>query len=270
MRIFRKRKKFGNFHGAAEDAAPLPDIVYQMGAEQAARYAARNSPGPPNHYGVIDPYEQEGGYDFPPGYGPIPGEGENPFGQEMGEEVRASSPLQFLSAALGIGRSRPRDRYSNNSFEPFARPGSPHQFGHRSLGSPVKFRRRPQSPEFLQQRPGSPYHFVQQERVPSPHHFQQKERASSPYHFAPQERAPSPLQFAQHSRPGSPDVARRLQRAQLSQDLQRMEKHQRREQEMMMEMQFNQQAQQPFYPLMNSNGNMHPWHSMQQPMYSYY
>jgi hypothetical protein len=245
MRIFRKRKKFGNFHGAPEDAAPLPDIVYQMGAEQAARYAARSSPGLRNPYGVIDPYEQEAIYGFPPGYAHEPIPDENLFGQEMDGEVRASSPLQFLSSALGIGRSRSHDRYSNGSFEHFNRPGSPHQFGQRPLGSPVKFRRRPQSPEFLQPRAGSPYHYVQEERVPSPVHF------------------------ARHSRPGSPDVARRLHRAQVSRDLQHMEKQQRREQEMMMgyHMQFNpqyQQAQQPFYQSMN------PWHSMQQQMYPFY
>jgi hypothetical protein len=250
MRVFRKRKKFGNFHGKPEDTEPMPDIVYQMGAEAAAQYVTRRSRSQ-SPYAEINAAEQEAIYGFPQ----VPIGEENAIyeipSDELGE-VRTSSPLKFLASVLGIGRSSSRERYANRAMDNFVRAGSPEHFNQRRPGTPVKFRRRPASPELLQPRASSPYHFVQQERVPSP------------------------LHFVPPSRSASPDVIRRLQRAQLSQDLQHIERQQRRQQEMLMinpiqYMPPYQQMQQPFYPMMNPNINFQAYPMIHQPqMYSFY
>ena len=244
MRVFRKRKKFGNFRGQP-DEAPLPDIVYQMGAESAARYVVSRA-GTPEPY---DPMDPEGIYEYPV-------IADDPFN----EGRSSSSPLKLMALALGFGRSKSRERRAPRSMDRFVGNGSPVHFAEQPLGSPVKFRRRPGSPGFIQPRASSPYHFAGQERVPSPLRFGSPERASSP------------LQFVHRSRPGSPDVIRRLQRAQLSQDLQRLEREQRRQQDFMMmnPIQFlpqYQPIQQPYYPMGNPDVYMPAY---QPQMYSYY
>jgi len=254
MRVFRKRKTFGNFGGAPEDAETMPDIVYQMAAEAAAKYVVEQARSQ-SPYAAISPDEQEAIYGYP--HVPIQIQGENSFYEipenESKERFRASSPLKFIASALGIGRSRSRERYANRSRNNFVRTGSPVNFNQRPPGTPGQSRRRAASPEIVQPRASSPLRFVQSERVPSP------------------------LHFTQQSHPGSPDVARRLYRAQLSQELQRIEREQRRQQEMMMMMnplpyipQY-EQVQQPYYPLINSNFNLQAYSMPQQPqMYSYY
>jgi len=253
MRVFRKRKTFGNFGGAPEDEEPLPDIVYQMAAEAAAKYvvARARSQSP---YGAIDPAQQDAIYGYP--HSQIHIVGEDPSYEipenESNDRFRASSPLKFIASALGIGRSRSRERKANRSKNKFVRAGSPVNFIQRPPGTPSKFRRRAASPESMQARAPSPLQFVQSEPVPSL------------------------LHFTQQSHPGSPDVARRLYRAELSQELQRIEREQRRQEEMMMmnPLQYipqYQQVQQPYYPLINSNFNLQAYSMPQQPqMYSYY
>lgn len=231
MRVFRKRRKFGNF-GGAPDEAPLPDIVYQMGAESAARFVASRSSSPAPYAGM-DPYGQEGIYGYPVNV------------EDNYDEGSASSPLRAVASVFGLGRSKSRERRSRHrSTDRFVGNGSPVHFAEQPLGSPVKFRRRPGSPGMMQPRAGSPYHFAGQERV------------SSPIHFVPHEGAASPPRHLAHSRPSSPDVIRRLQRAQLSQDLQHLERQQRRQQEFMMvnPIQYAPQyqpVQQPYYPMAN-------------------
>jgi hypothetical protein len=251
MRIFRKRKKFGNFHGTPEDAEPLPDIVYQMGAESAAQYVVAQSM-PSNPYAATDPT----GYQTTYGY---------PESEENFDEVRASSPFKFMATLLGIGRSKSRERHTAKSKERFIEAGSPVKFRDQPPGTPTKYRRRPASPEIVHSRPSSPFHFTQQERLASPLHFAPSERLSSPVHFAPP------------SHPNSPDVIRRLQRAQLSQDLQRIEREQRRQQELMLmnSVPFIPQYQQvpdPYYSMMNSNAYIPAYSSLpqQSQIYSYY
>ncbi|UJR37808.1 hypothetical protein I4U23_030498 [Adineta vaga] len=236
MRVFRRRKKFGNFGGSARDAEPLPDIVYQMGAEQAARLVALQARGQSPYAGMDN------------GSVPYIVDDDDPYaGAEYVQEQRSSSPFQFIANALHIGRSRSRRQFPDREVENIIRPGSPAHFAHSLPGTPVRYRRRAMSPELIGSRPSSPFQFVQSERIPSPVHF------------------------VQRSRPASPDVARRFQRAQLSQQIQQAEKQQREQQEMMMMMnnypgQYMSQypqSQQPFYPLINS--------MVQQPqMYSYY
>lgn len=243
MRVFRKRKKFGNFRGQP-DEAPLPDIVYQMGAEAAAQYVVARA-------GTPDPYDIDAGGIYAYDVG-----ADDPFD----EGISSSSPFKLVASALGFGRSRQRERRAARPMDRFVGNGSPVHFAEQPLGSPAKFRRRPGSPGFIPSRPSSPYHFAGQERIPSPLRFGSPNRSSSP------------LQFAQHSRPGSPDVIRRLQRAQLSQDLQRVEREQRRQQELMMmnPAQFlpqYQPIQQPYYSMGNPDVYMPAY---QPQMYSYY
>ena len=247
MRVFRKRRRFGNFGGAPEDRDSMPDIVYQMGAEAAARYVAQAAA------------DEEAGYGLPPIYLDAP----VMTSDELEEDVRSSSPLNFLRSALGLSRSRSGQRLSNGSPDRFRRAGSPDHFGHRSLGSPVHFHRRPHSPEhFAYHSLGSPERLRRRPHSPE----LVRSRPSSPYLFGRHERVPSPLHFPLQSRPSSPDVIRRMQRAQLSQDLQRMEKQQRHQQDAMMAYQ-----QQLSYPLINSNADLQAWGMMQQqPMYSFY
>ncbi|CAF0898813.1 unnamed protein product [Adineta ricciae] len=236
MRVFRRRKKFGNFGGPARDAEPLPDIVYQMGAEQAARLVALQARGQSpdlSRHGRYAPYIVD----------------EDPYGGgEDASEQRSSSPFNFIANALGISRSRSRRRVPDGQAENFARPGSPAHFAHSLPGTPVQYRRRAMSPELVRSRPSSPFQFAQPERVPSP------------------------LHFAHHSRPASPVITRRLQRAQFSQQLQQAEREQREQEEMMMMMNNNYsgqfmaqypQMQQPYYPLINSMAH-------QPQMYTFY
>ncbi|CAF0728909.1 unnamed protein product [Adineta steineri] len=239
MRVFRKRKKFGNFGGPPRDAEPLPDIVYQMGAEQAARYVQLRARSTSPYAGTVGPHNHNSPY--------IVGEEEGYEGEEA--EGGRSSPLNFIANALGLNRSRSRAKKDDKARENFARSGSPGYFDEPPPGTPVRYRRRPQSPEMFGSRPGSPAYFAQAEGRGSPVHF------------------------GSHSRPGSPETLRRLQRAQYSQEMQRIERQQRRQQEMMMnnQGQYSAYPQQSFYPLMNSNVNNQAFSMMQQPqMYQPY
>lgn len=229
MRIFRKRKKFGNFGGVPGDGEPIPDIVYQIGAEQAAQYAASRS-RPQSPYAARRGSGQEDIY----GYPRVLSEedlGYQIVGDDFVEKPPKSSPLNFIGSLFGISRSSSRERYANRRMDNIVRPGSPAHFNQLPPGTPIKYRRRAASPEFLQAR------------------------------------VPSPLHFAQQPQLGSPDVARRYHRAQVSQDIQQLERQQRQQQEMMMLNQLQcgpqyQQIQQPYfeaYPM------------IQQPqIYSYY
>jgi hypothetical protein len=263
MRIFRKRKKFGNFRGTPEDAEPLPDIVYQMGAEAAAAHYASTLKRRQDPYAAINPAEQDAMYGLPYIVTEEENSGYEVLGDELGEQVRSSSPLNFLASAFGIRRSSSRERYANRARDNFVRAGSPVRFNQVRAGSPVYFTQdRPGSPVKFRRRPASPG--LLQARAPSPLHFVQSEPISPP------------LPFAQPPRSTSPDVARRLYRAQLSQDLQRIEKQQKHQQEMLMLTQMQslpqyQQVQQPYYPTMNSHVSLPAYPMMQQPQtYSFY
>lgn len=246
MRIFRRRKKYDNRDGAS-GKEPLPDIVYQMGAEAAARYVAQDPYGPNIIYGSRDRFDVPPPYPYvavpEPEYDPFDGMAD----PALGSEVRSGSPINMLRSALRLNRSGSSDRFLNDSYDRHGRAGSPEHFGRGS---------RPGSPERMQARVGSPYLFAQ---------------PSAP-------RVASPLQYHPRSRTGSPEVFRRLQRAQHSQDLQRAEREQKQKQrENMMGayqaqyMPQYQQVQQPLYPMMNYNGNQAGGWNMQQPqIYPYF
>ncbi|CAF2706383.1 unnamed protein product [Rotaria sp. Silwood2] len=219
MRVFRKKKRYYNH----PDGEPLPDIVYQMGAEAAARYVALAS-REQQAYAAINPYEQAAMYNQH--HVPMV-VGQNYIDEaaeyQIGGNPRRSSPLNFIASPFGLGRSGSREHFS--------RAGSPAHFHQYQPGSPAHYHQRSHSPELIRSRPSSPVPFIPPVR-------------STPA-----------------------DVARRLQRAQLSQDLQRMERYERRQEEMMLAngAQFvpqYQQVQMPYY-------SMNPM--LQQPqMYPYY
>jgi len=231
MRIFRRRKKDESFQGPPiVDAEPLPDIVYQMGAEAAVRYV-RMRAGSPNPH---DPMfiEATGGVHEVP---------DDRYRNDEGyyeEPKRRVLKIKRPKASQQHAQKPPKEGY-------FVRAGSPAQFQQYPPGTPVHHHRRAASPDFAQQ-----------------------ERVGSPYLFAQQQRVGSPAQFGQNARPGSPEMMRRVQRAQHSQELQRAEKEQRRQQEMMMAgaMHMAQPypyGQQVYYP------NMQPFPGGMQ-MYQYY
>lgn len=225
MRVFRKRNKFGNFGGPPADADPIPDIVYQMGAEAAAQYVIERS-RPSSPYAAMQAPGQEDIYGYPQAQLDATGIYEVPSDEYSGER-RRSGPLNFIGSLFGISRSGSRERYHkepSNNFLP-RRPPPP--------GTPIKYRRRPGSPALVQSR------------------------------------VPSPVHFAQNSVPNSPDVARRLQRAQYSQDLQQLERQQRVQEELFMfnqpqfYPQYQQILQQPYFP-------SYPLMQQAPAIYSYY
>lgn len=269
MRIFRRRKKDGNYQGPPIDSEPLPDIVYQMGAEAAARYVRLRASSPNPH----DPMflEAAGGvYEVPK----EEYENEVEYYDESYEPARSSS-TDLIASAFGFKRPKASKQRAHKPPKEgrFVRAGSPAHFQQRPPGTPVHFHHRAASPDFAQERVGSPYHFAQQQRVGSPVHFGQQQRVGSPVHFAQeqQQRVGSPVHFAQNARPSSPEIMRRLQRAQHSQEIQHVERQQRRQQQMMMAgaiqmaQQYPPYGQQAYYP------NMQPIPIIQAPqMYQYY
>ena len=262
MRVFRKRK-FGNFRGKAGDVKEtLPDIVYQMGAEVAAQYVAV-TPMPEDYDAAINQMKQGVRYGLPHYAVPLKEDDIDEKYRYKLNRGRRASPLNFVSPRLSRPRSISRERYHSDLEEDhFVRADSP-TYSHQSpIGSPVQSHRRSASPGLIRPRASSPYHL-------------QNQRSSSPHHSAPQERIPSSSQFAHASRRSSPyhfehqssstsDVARRLQRAQLSQDLQRTERQRREEEIMMMTnlVQYDplyQQAQQLFHSMIpNPNLQIYP------------
>ena len=243
MRIFRKRKPYAHYDGASGNE-PLPDIVYQMGAEAAARFVAQN------------PYPGNNAYRARDVYAAVPMADENPY-EEMYDEPpapvrRSSSSLNMFRSAFGLNRSGSRERFANDSFDRYVGAGSPQHFVRRS---------RPASPELMHP------------RAASPHLFAERERGSPQIHYV-QSRAPSPLRFNSRPRASSPEIFRRLERAQLSQDLQNAGREQRRRENMIgaYPAQYMAPFQQPFYPMMNFNANQGGgWNMMQQPqIYSYF
>lgn len=177
MRLFRKRKKFGNFR----DGTAPPDIVYQFGAEAAAAHLIQESTRPPMGFTDIDDPSQ--------------------WFTDGTERQRAGTPLQFLKPyTVDPGGHERIHRSGSAGFLP--RMDSPDRLRAMRSGSPEHFRAG--SPEHF--RAGSPAHFLagspaqfRRARAASPEHFHQM-RAGSPTHFQPG----SPSQF-RRARAGSPD-----------------------------------------------------------------
>jgi hypothetical protein len=247
MRVFRKRKKYNNLDGASNEE-PIPDVVYQMGAEAAARYVAQDL-----HHARRGSTAEDF-YDLPPLYPYLPVEGDM-YNNDMQmnrrrERTRTSSPLNFIRSAIGLSRSGSHKRDMNDLSNPYARSNSSQRFGSPVPGSPTQYRSRAMSPVVIASRSASPYHFVQQERAATPHRSRSR------------------------SRTASPDVIRRLQRAQLSQDLQRIEQEREHQDRLMRAhpVRFLPQygpASQPHYSIMNSNSNIPVWHVLQQQQHVY-
>lgn len=213
MELLRKLKKKASEHIGLEDhPPPLPKRRHEM------RMA---SPGPMIDYGplprsffdAVNSARQDGGYDALPVFarGPIPNADENAWYEQPETDF----------AALHRSRSKSRERV----FDRGARPPS--------RGTPVKFRRRPVSPDLLRP-PGTP-----------------------------------PPRFRQHSLPNTPNMHHRFQHIPAppppqQQQLFDMNMAAR-------PMQFYPQFQQPFYPMMHPHAHVPPWFMMRQPqMYPLY
>ena len=254
MRVFRKIRKVSKFDGAAEHE-PLPDVVYQMAAEAAVRYARQDPYGVGRSTtGAGDIYGLSSAFPYPPVPMAEVYDGDQVEDNYMYEQPRASSPVNLIRSALGRNRSRSHERYLDDDSRRFSRPGSPEHMAQHPVGSPRRFRSRPGSPELVRSRPGSPHRFEQRERMNSPVHFESR------------------------SRPSSPAAIQRIQLAKLSQDLQRAE-HLRRQQEQLQHLYQGQfmpsyaMGEPEFYQMNGSHGFGLGWPLVPQqsvPNYSYF
>jgi len=178
MRLFRKRKKFGNFR----DGTAPPDIVYQLGAEAAAAHVVFEPMPPSTDFTDFDDQTEWIANDV--------------------DAQRAGSPLNFFHPQSLNSRGRERLR-RNGSADFLQRMDSPEHFHQMRPCSPERFGAGAPAYYRDQIRAGSPAQF-RRARAGSPEHFHQM-RAGSPEHF----RAGSPAFYQEHMRPGSPAQFRR-------------------------------------------------------------
>jgi hypothetical protein len=166
MGLFRKLKNLGSLHLLKENNARTPPNNRRRMRDQAAPLNINYDQLPRSFFSAVDLARQDAGYDPLPVFArePIPSREEN-FMFENPE-------TEFL--AFDRSRSKSRER-------PLDRSARSH-----SRGTPVKFRRRPISPELLQPN------------------------------------ASSPFLFHQNSVPGSPDMQRRFQHPQQQQQFDMM------------------------------------------------
>lgn len=242
MRVFRKLKTFTGVDKQPY-VEPVPDVVHQVAAEQAARFVLLKE-RERRAYAEMHPDEP-----LPP----MPDRLEIPMPSHKGhksttpyiyaEDTRSSSPFE-------ASRSRGRERSTRNSPLHFNRAGSPDHFRHGPPGTPQKYRRRPHSPYAVRSRPSSPYFLDAVERPPSPYHFAASGR-SSPQHFG-----------------------RRHRHMYASEEMEDFDRQQQYEQEML----FNNAGpymppynpmQQPFYP-MNPMGHYNQYPMSHPQMYTPY
>jgi len=230
MEIFRRLKKIGILIAEGENGAapprprrrpmrgeagpPRPPRRRQM-QDEAPPPITNYDPLPRSFFSAVDLARQEAGYDPLPVFprGPIPNGEEN----LMYEQPEIAVPVFDRS------RSKSRER----SFDRTPRS--------RSRGTPVKFRRRPISPEILQPRASSPFFFGQHSLPNSP---------------AMQHRFAHPPQFQHMPRQPQFDMMMMDQPVEFLPP-------------------FQQPFQQPFHPMMNPminpNINMPPLFMMRQP-----
>ena len=220
MGLLRKLRQFGSEH-----ILPLLD----------GRPPKRDEPVPP------EPQDME--------YGPLPQsffKAVNVARQEAGYEE-----LPFKRDKHGQNRGmRPefgafdqsRRPSNERQFDRSIRHGSPEQFRRLPPGTPIKFRRRPISPELIQ---------------PS---------------------ASAPSLFGVQPHPVSPDMLRQFQYAQQTPHIPRQQQHHQQQQQQFDMMpppaaSFYPQLQQPLYPMMYPNANAQNWFMMPQyprQMYPFY
>ena len=180
MEFLRKLKKLASGHVEQEDhPPPLPRRRHRR-REQAASPMMDYGPLPRSFFNAVNSARENSGYDALPVFpgGPIPNGDEPHLYEEPTDDVRA----------FDRSRSKSRER----TFDRAAR--------HHSRGTPVKFRRRPVSPELLRARTSSPFVFRQHSLPASPdmhRHFQQLPRQpqfdmrmAQPVQFFPQFQQP--------------------------------------------------------------------------------
>lgn len=230
MGILQKLKRLTSLHTIADNTTPHPPngrpFIHDRNPPPNFEYG----PLPDSFLNAANAAREASGYD------PLP-----VFDHEA--TVRNQQNLRrekSLENFAGFNRARSKSR--ERIFDPSVRRGSPQHFHHPLPGTPVKYRRRPVSPELLQPRNSSPF------------------------------------LIRQKSLPGSPEMRSHFQHVQHLQHLQNIARQQEQQQRQMMmgyPAQYYPQFQQPSYPMMNPRVNMPPWLMMQQqqpqqPMYPFY
>lgn len=221
MGILRKLRKLGDLLSDREEnnpqppppAPPIPNHRPWLRNEIPPHVNHNYGPLPQSFFNAVDSARQQAGYD------PLPVFPRETIPDGEGNHLYEEPVNDFPP----VDRSRSKSR--ERQFDRIPRS--------QSRGTPVKFRRRPPSPELLQASHSSPF------------------------------------LFRQHSLPNSPDMHRRFQHPQQFQHIPR----QTPQVDMMMAYpnQFYPQFQQQFYPVMNPNVNMQPWFMMRQPqMYPFF
>lgn len=179
-------------------------------------------PLPGSFFDAVNGAREDAGYEALPVFARKP-----QFGSH--ENLRAR-PVEKQPVGFNPNRPKPREQQFNR----MARDGSSDPFHDDIPGTPIKFRRRNFSHEFLDP------------------------RGSVPFYRQPR------------SVPGSPELMRHFQQREQVQDIARQQQQQR---EMMMgqQIQFFPQFQQPFYPMVNPNMNVQGWYmASPQPVYPFY
>jgi hypothetical protein len=172
MELLRKLKKHASSRIGKDDNPPPLTRGRRPMREKAAPPMMDYGPLPRNFFNAVNSAREQEGYDALPiiPRGPIPSGDENLWYENPENDF----------PAFNRSRSKSRER----SFDRSARPPS--------RGTPVKFRRRPVSPELLQPRASSPFLFRQQSLPASPdmhRHFQPQlfdMRMAHPVQFYPQ------------------------------------------------------------------------------------
>lgn len=153
MELLRKLKKKASLHIGQDHTPPPPPPPLPRGRHEMRMESPRPmvdyGPLPRSFFHAVNSARQDAGYDALPVFP----HGSIPNGDENGsyEQVENDFPSFHRS------RSKSRDRAVDRGVRP------------RSRGTPVKFRRRPISPDLLQPRPSPAFHFRQHSLPNSPH-----------------------------------------------------------------------------------------------------
>lgn len=145
MELLRKLKKKASLHIGPEDHRPRPRSRsrHEMRME-TPRPTIDYGPLPQSFFHAVNSARQDAGYDALP---VLP----------RGEENALYEQIDNEGSSFHRSRSKSRERPVDRGVRPPSR------------GTPVKFRRRPISPDLLQPRPSSAFHFRQHSLPNSPH-----------------------------------------------------------------------------------------------------
>ncbi|CAF0977762.1 unnamed protein product [Adineta steineri] len=260
MGLFRKLKKFSSAH-----ISPLSSNgKHQIGDEDSS-FNLDYGPLPRSFFDAVNGAREQHGYEALPVLPPRKPKhrrDKNFMNQNVRPEFGGFNQNRRASNEQGFDRSARRD-----SFE---------QFQHPLPGTPVKYRRRPISPQLLQPSASSPA-FVGQHPVPaSPdmlrlHQQQVQQAKQQARHFMRQQQKQQQLQqqHIQQQQLLQQQQQQHIQQQQLLQQQQQQQHipqhHPQFDRMVQPQAQFYPQFQHPLYPSMYPNVNMPNWFMMPQP-----